>query len=152
VKKTVLAMTAAVALTACGSQSEEPAAAPSAEQVSVVASHYPVQFLVQSIGGDAVQVESLTAPGAEPHDLELSPQQVADVQQALSRMQQSLSGLVGEVRASSESIATASAEIATGNHDLISRAAPTTPALLAQTLRDADVSVQRRVYQQVMSS
>lgn len=41
---------------------------------------------------------------------------------------------------------------ATGNHDLISRAAPTTPALLAHTLRDANVSVQRRVYQQVMSS
>lgn len=81
-KKTLLALAAAVALTACGSQSEEPAAAPSAEQVNVVASHYPVQFLVDRIGGDAVQVESLTAPGAEPHDLELSPQQVADVQQA----------------------------------------------------------------------
>ncbi len=47
--------------------------------------------------------------------------EVADVQQALSRMQQSLSGLVGEVRAGSESIATASAEIATGNHDLSTR-------------------------------
>ena len=47
--------------------------------------------------------------------------EAADVQRALSRMQQSLSGLVGEVRASSESIATASAEIATGNQDLSTR-------------------------------
>jgi methyl-accepting chemotaxis protein len=47
--------------------------------------------------------------------------EVAEVQQALSRMQQSLSGLVGEVRAGSESIATASAEIAAGNHDLSTR-------------------------------
>jgi zinc transport system substrate-binding protein len=50
--------------------------------VQVVASHYPVEFLVDRVGGDLVQVETLTAPGAEPHDLELSPQQVAGVQQA----------------------------------------------------------------------
>lgn len=51
-------------------------------QVSAVVSHYPVQFLVERVGGDLVSVESLTAPGAEPHDLELSPQQVGAVQQA----------------------------------------------------------------------
>jgi zinc transport system substrate-binding protein len=48
----------------------------------VVVSHYPVQFLVEQVGGDRVTVESLTAPGAEPHDLELSPQQVGAVQEA----------------------------------------------------------------------
>jgi methyl-accepting chemotaxis protein len=47
--------------------------------------------------------------------------EVADLQGALSRMQQSLGSLVGEVRASSESIATASAQIATGNQDLSTR-------------------------------
>ena len=41
---------------------------------------------------------------------------------------------------------------ATGNHDLVKRAAPSTPALLAHTLRDAHVSLQRRVYPQVLSS
>jgi two-component system LytT family response regulator len=41
---------------------------------------------------------------------------------------------------------------ATGNHDLVMRAAPTTPVLLAHTLRDAQATVQRRVYQQVLSS
>jgi methyl-accepting chemotaxis protein len=44
--------------------------------------------------------------------------EVADLQKALSAMQQNLARLVGEVRASTESIATASAEIATGNQDL----------------------------------
>jgi len=48
----------------------------------VVASHYPVQFLVEQIGGGLVDVQTLTAPGTEPHDLELSPQQVAEVDQA----------------------------------------------------------------------
>lgn len=51
-------------------------------QLSVVASHYPVQFLVDRVGGDYVKVESLTSPGTEPHDVELSPQQVGEVQQA----------------------------------------------------------------------
>jgi zinc transport system substrate-binding protein len=50
--------------------------------LQVVASHYPVQFLVEQVGGDMVSLETLTAPGAEPHDLELTPQQVGEVQQA----------------------------------------------------------------------
>ena len=41
---------------------------------------------------------------------------------------------------------------ATGNHDLVKRAAPTTPALLAHTLRTSHAPLQRRVYQQVLSS
>jgi len=45
----------------------------------VVAAFYPLQWAAASVGGDHVQVTSLTASGAEPHDLELSPQQVAAV-------------------------------------------------------------------------
>lgn len=48
----------------------------------VIASHYPVEYLVEQVGGDLVDVETLTSPGTEPHDLELSPQQVGQVQQA----------------------------------------------------------------------
>ena len=48
----------------------------------VIASHYPVEYLVEQVGGDLVDVEMLTSPGTEPHDLELSPQQVGQVQQA----------------------------------------------------------------------
>lgn len=54
-----------------------PAAAPSG--VQVLASFYPLQYLVQQIGGDLVTVTSLTPPGAEPHDIELSPRQVREV-------------------------------------------------------------------------
>jgi zinc transport system substrate-binding protein len=50
--------------------------------VSVVASFYPLQFAVQQVGGSHVSVTSLTKPGAEPHDLELSPQDVAAVADA----------------------------------------------------------------------
>lgn len=44
-------------------------------KVDVVASFYPLQFLVEQIGGEHVETESLTKSGTEPHDLELSPQQ-----------------------------------------------------------------------------
>ena len=47
-----------------------------------MASFYPLQYLTQKIGGDLVDVESLTPPGAEPHDLELSNQKVQQLSQA----------------------------------------------------------------------
>jgi zinc transport system substrate-binding protein len=47
--------------------------------VDVMASFYPMQFVAEQVGGDRVTVRSLTPPGAEPHDVELSPAQVARV-------------------------------------------------------------------------
>ena len=38
---------------------------------------YPLQFAAERVGGDHVQVTTLTKPGAEPHDLELTPKAVA---------------------------------------------------------------------------
>lgn len=49
------------------------------DRVDVVAAFYPLQFLAERIGGDAVTVTSLAKPGAEPHDLELHPRQVGQV-------------------------------------------------------------------------
>jgi zinc transport system substrate-binding protein len=45
--------------------------------VDVVASFYPLQYVAEQIVGDHAEVTNLTSPGAEPHDLELSPRQVA---------------------------------------------------------------------------
>lgn len=50
--------------------------------VQVLASFYPLQYVAEQVGGDLVSVESLTPPGAEPHDLELSPAQVDQVGRA----------------------------------------------------------------------
>lgn len=47
--------------------------------LNVAASFYPLQYLVEQIGGDRVAVSSLTPPGAEPHDLELSPAKVNEL-------------------------------------------------------------------------
>lgn len=75
----IIVAAAALLLAGCGAGETTDSAN---GQVSAVVSHYPVQFLVERVGGDLVSVESLTAPGAEPHDLELSPQQVGAVQDA----------------------------------------------------------------------
>jgi zinc transport system substrate-binding protein len=49
---------------------------------SVVASFYPFAFVAERVGGSFVSVDNLTSPGVEPHDIELTPQQVARVQDA----------------------------------------------------------------------
>jgi zinc transport system substrate-binding protein len=48
-------------------------------QLSIVAAFYPLQFVAQRIAGDQATVTNLTQPGAEPHDLELTPRQVASL-------------------------------------------------------------------------
>ena len=72
-------MTAATALgigslSACSGES---AAAGNTDRFDVVASFYPMAFLAERIGGDHVNVTSLTEPGQEPHDLEISARQRA---------------------------------------------------------------------------
>lgn len=73
-----LSLTAALALSSCAAGSADPAATTTAgggsdEALTVQASFYPLQYVTERVGGDLVQVESLTPAGGEPHDLELSP-------------------------------------------------------------------------------
>ncbi|MGA5038097.1 metal ABC transporter substrate-binding protein [Streptomyces capoamus] len=65
-------------LTACS----DSAAAVNTAKFDVVASFYPMQFLAEQIGGRHVHVTTLTSPGQEPHDLEISPQQIAALEEA----------------------------------------------------------------------
>ncbi|RNL71055.1 metal ABC transporter substrate-binding protein [Streptomyces sp. I6] len=51
-------------------------------KLDVVASFYPMQFLAEQIGGDHVEVTTLTRPGVEPHDLELQPRQASELRRA----------------------------------------------------------------------
>lgn len=53
------------------------AAAGNTGRFDVVASFYPMAFLAERIGGGHVHVTTLTSPGQEPHDLEISPRQIA---------------------------------------------------------------------------
>lgn len=51
-------------------------------KLDVVVSFYPMQYLAEQIGGDHVEVTTLTKPGVEPHDLELKLRQASDLRQA----------------------------------------------------------------------
>ncbi|MGW0843276.1 metal ABC transporter substrate-binding protein [Streptomyces sp. NPDC002787] len=66
-------------LTACGGDS---AASGNTDKFDVVASFYPMAFLAEQIGGKHVNVTSLTEPGQEPHDLEISAKQTAALQES----------------------------------------------------------------------
>lgn len=75
---------AALLLTGCGGTGTDTAAGSSADGGSgdglqVVAGFYPLEWAVERVGGDRVSVDSLTPPGAEAHDLELTPRDVAAV-------------------------------------------------------------------------
>jgi zinc transport system substrate-binding protein len=55
------------------------AAGGGAGKLDVVVAFYPLQYVVEQVGGDQVNVSNLTKPGVEPHDLELTGKQVASV-------------------------------------------------------------------------
>jgi zinc transport system substrate-binding protein len=73
------AVVVAASLALCGCAGAHAAESPSDGRLAVVASFYPLEYAAQRVGGDRVDVTDLTKAGAEPHDLELSPRQVASV-------------------------------------------------------------------------
>ncbi|MER5225938.1 metal ABC transporter solute-binding protein, Zn/Mn family [Streptomyces flaveus] len=88
-------------LSACSSDSKAAEGESGGGKLDVVASFYPLQFLAEEIGGDHVSVTSLTEPGQEPHDLEISAQQTAQLQEAdtvlyLKGLQPSVDEAVGQ--------------------------------------------------------
>ncbi|HEY8092192.1 MAG TPA: metal ABC transporter substrate-binding protein [Acidimicrobiales bacterium] len=76
VSTTVVALALLVPL-GCGNDGGSEGTAAAGGGVAVVTSFYPLQYVVDRVGGDRVAVTNLTPPGAEPHDLELTPQDLA---------------------------------------------------------------------------
>jgi zinc transport system substrate-binding protein len=68
--------------TACGTSDGGDSGAPADGKLSVVTSFYPLQLAVSEIGGEHVSASNLVKPGTEPHDLELTPKDVAKVTDA----------------------------------------------------------------------
>src|SRR3954471_4695125 len=64
-------------LTGCGGASS--GAGKASRGIEVVTSFYPLQYVAQRVAGDHADVENLTQPGREPHDLELTVQQTKDI-------------------------------------------------------------------------
>ena len=74
------ALTASMLLAGCAGSTAGPDT--SGNRPTVVAAFYPLAYAAKQVGGDSVDVIDLTPPGAEPHDLELTAQQVAQIAEA----------------------------------------------------------------------
>lgn len=64
-------------LTGCGSSNSF-----SSGKKTVVAAFYPLAYAAERIAGTRYKIDNLTPPGAEPHDLELTPKAVARIESA----------------------------------------------------------------------
>ena len=53
---------------------------PASNRLQVAASFYPIEYLARSVGGDLAEVYNPVPPGAEPHDLELTPRTIERIQ------------------------------------------------------------------------
>lgn len=71
----VTAVAAALALSGCAGNDDE-------NTRTVVGAFYPLAWAAERIAGDGVEVVNLTPPGAEPHDVELSPRDVETLRDA----------------------------------------------------------------------
>ena len=72
------ALTLALGLASCSDSSDDSKGG-SSGKLKVAASFYPIQWLTQQIGGDHVDVSSVTPAGTEPHDFEISTKQIAEL-------------------------------------------------------------------------
>lgn len=70
-----ITLTAASAAAGCGGTASGP--------TTIVAAFYPLAYAARQVADADVQVVNLTPPGAEPHDLELSPRDVGRVRDAV---------------------------------------------------------------------
>ena len=78
----VAAASTAALLAGCGSGDDGSGRNGGSGGLTVLAGFYPLEWTTARVGGDHVSVSSLTPPGAEAHDLELAPQDVAAVAEA----------------------------------------------------------------------
>jgi zinc transport system substrate-binding protein len=77
-----LAAVPVIAVAACGGEGGSDDSGAAGDGVGVVASFYPIAEAAARVGGDLAEVTNLTPAGTEPHDLELSPDQVDDLEDA----------------------------------------------------------------------
>jgi zinc transport system substrate-binding protein len=77
--RTVLVPILGTALIALGATACSRGNTSTGGRISVVAAFFPLQEAASRIGGNLVAVTNLTAPGIEPHDIELTPDQLRSI-------------------------------------------------------------------------
>ena len=82
VRAALAAVVLPLPMVSCAAVGGGPAASPSPGVLQIVTAAYPFQFIAERVAGAHAVVSNLTKPGAEPHDLELTPRQVASIARA----------------------------------------------------------------------
>jgi zinc transport system substrate-binding protein len=75
-----LLLPATLAVAGCAAFSDE--APGTGDGVQVAAAFYPLAYVAERVAGEHAEVDNLTAPGGEPHDLEPSVQETAQIVRA----------------------------------------------------------------------
>ncbi len=79
-KKTfAIVLSGLLLLGACSNLSPE---TQQSERITIAASFYPLAEFARNVGGDKAEVFSVTPEGAEPHDYEPAPRDIAQIQEA----------------------------------------------------------------------
>ena len=85
-KRIATLIAASLILAACSSTQETATPQETTEvatkKIQIVAGFYPLAFAAEGVAGDLAEVVSLAGPGVEPHDLELTPGDVAKINDA----------------------------------------------------------------------
>jgi zinc transport system substrate-binding protein len=79
---TAIRLAAAVSVASLAAACGSGPSANSPGAVRVVASFYPLQFVAEQVGGDRVDVANLTPAGSEPHDIEITGEDAAALEDA----------------------------------------------------------------------
>ena len=86
IKRVATLIAASLILAACSSTQEtatpEVTTEVATEKIQIVAGFYPLAYAAEGVAGDLAEVVSLAGPGVEPHDLELTPGDVAKINDA----------------------------------------------------------------------
>lgn len=72
----LVALLAGTTLAGCGALGDDGG---SGSGDRIAAAFYPLEYVAERVAGEHFEVEGLTSPGQEPHDLELGPRQTAEI-------------------------------------------------------------------------
>lgn len=73
-------ITLAFSLSSCAAFSDDSSPTSTDGTYTVTTSFYPITWLTEQIGGEYVTVTSITPPNVEPHEYELSPKEVTELE------------------------------------------------------------------------
>lgn len=71
-----------LSLAGCSQSTVQQEAEVSESTLQAVASFFPLAFFAEQVGGSNIQVKNVTPTGAEPHDFEPSPRDLAEIEKA----------------------------------------------------------------------